>query len=375
MENKNGNTGVSKNYKKKDYITNKFMYTFDEYMKNPLILKKFKIYQLKIIAKKLNLHITGKKIILIQRIEEHYIKTYLAIKLQKIYRGYIVRESIILKGPALRNRDLCVNKNDGYSLEPINEIPYQRFYSYRDSKNFVYGFDIIFLIIELKKKGKILNPFSMSLIDDSNVRNILKIEKVIKQSYSYILDKEELEILNSNRFNNNNNNYPVRINSNQQNTHIRFEETIIINQNELTELKLKMDELRLMSITQRIENLFIEIDLLGNYTTSEWFKNLTHLELSRLFNCLYDIWHFRARLSTEVKKKICHLNDLFLMNNSRIYTNETVREHCIFVMENMIHYGVDREHKQLGALHVLSALTVVSIPARISMNWLYEAII
>jgi hypothetical protein len=143
------------------------------------------------------------------------------------------------------------------------------------------------------------------------------------------------------------------------------------NQNE-EELKIKMNEIRIFSIPQRIENLFIEIDLLGNYTTSEWFKNLSSIELSRYFNCLYDIWHFRAQLSNETKNKICNLNDPFSLNSS---SRDGILGLCLFVMENLIHCGIDIEHRQLGALYVLSALTVVSIPARISMNWLYDAII
>ena len=138
----------------------------------------------------------------------------------------------------------------------------------------------------------------------------------------------------------------------------------------------KLYNLQKETLHNRIRELFIEIDLLGNYTTSNWFKNLTILELSRFFNCLYDIWHFRAQLSSETKNKICCLNDPFSLNVSRNVTNiNSIKEHCIFVMENLIHYGIDTEHKQLGALYVLSALTVVSIPARLSMNWLYEAII
>ena len=373
MKNKNCDINVSTKYKIKDYFANTFMYTFNDYLENPNTLKKFKVYQLKIVAKKLNLHITGKKNILIQRIKEYYSKTFLAIKLQKIYRGYIIRKSILIRGPALNNRTLCVNNNDGFSLEPISEIPYERFYSYCDSANFIYGFDVVYLIIQLKKKGKILNPFSMNLFNDSNVKDILILEKVIKKSYSYILDKEEIDTLNQTS------------KHCQNNTSVRNNSSSIVENNRpqiphqtqlLEDLNIRINELRSLSINQRIENLFIEIDLLGNYTTSNWFKNLTVLELSRFFNCLYDIWHFRAQISSEIKSKICYLNDPFLLNVSRNVTNiNSIKEHCVFVMENLIHYGIDTEHRQLGALYVLSALTVVSIPARINMNWLYEAII
>jgi hypothetical protein len=43
-------------------------------------------------------------------------------------------------------------------------------------------------------------------------------------------------------------------------------------------------------------------------------------------------------------------------------------------MENMVYCGVDDEYRKIGALHVLTALTGVSIGARTSMPWLYEAL-
>ena len=43
-------------------------------------------------------------------------------------------------------------------------------------------------------------------------------------------------------------------------------------------------------------------------------------------------------------------------------------------MENMVYSGVDEDHRKIGALHVLSALTVVSSGARETMPWLYESV-
>jgi len=44
-------------------------------------------------------------------------------------------------------------------------------------------------------------------------------------------------------------------------------------------------------------------------------------------------------------------------------------------MENMVYGTRDIEYRKLGALHLLSILTVVSEEARQSMPWLYESII
>jgi hypothetical protein len=51
-----------------------------------------------------------------------------------------------------------------------------------------------------------------------------------------------------------------------------------------------------------------------------------------------------------------------------------MRKRALTIMENIIYTGIDIEYRKLGALHVLSALTLVSIPARNSLPWLYESI-
>jgi len=47
---------------------------------------------------------------------------------------------------------------------------------------------------------------------------------------------------------------------------------------------------------------------------------------------------------------------------------------CLNVLEEMVYTGVNDEYRMLGAFHCLSILTVVSIPARNSMMWLYESL-
>ena len=41
----------------------------------------------------------------------------------------------------------------------------------------------------------------------------------------------------------------------------------------------------------------------------------------------------------------------------------------------MVYTGIEREYKELGALHVLSVLTVVNCEARENMPWLYESLL
>jgi len=132
-------------------------------------------------------------------------------------------------------------------------------------------------------------------------------------------------------------------------------------------------------LTQRINDLFIEIDQLGNYTQSEWFLQLNRAEIIRYFRCMYDIWNYRAQLSIETKRKICPLRDPFgnvyhslsqLLNLS----DDQLKILCLSVMEQMILTGIDKDHKILGTFHVLTALTIVSGPARLNLPWLFESL-
>jgi hypothetical protein len=54
---------------------------------------------------------------------------------------------------------------------------------------------------------------------------------------------------------------------------------------------------------------------------------------------------------------------------------EELQAICITVMENMVHGGVDVEYQKIGALHVLSVLTLISMDARNNMRWLFESLL
>jgi hypothetical protein len=145
------------------------------------------------------------------------------------------------------------------------------------------------------------------------------------------------------------------------------------------ELFQKMETIRAKPLETRIQELFMEIDLLGNYTQSAWFNDLDKRDILRLFRYLRDIWYYRGRMSNEVKMKISSLHDPFLNNDIQTLNIsaplEDFKKICISVMENIIYTGIDTEFQKLGALHVLSALTIVSMRARQNMMWLYESLL
>lgn len=545
-------------------------YTFNDFIENKIDLYSYNLPVLKKIAKELKINTTAKKQIIINRIIEHYNKVKTCILIQRIFRGFLVRLSFRLRGPAFKNRNLCVNDKDGFTLEPINEIPFERFYSFCDKKNFVYGFDIILLYISYKKTNKMINPFSREQISPNETNNILRLENKIKLLFSYTYENNEIyeiqkyDILPSQpnrritppRYSNINifspsqyshstensflpslqNNEPtdlpsqstanyttlrsggslnhirfndddfhftetdrwtllpiqrregvsVGYNTNQSiwnsstqsrenqensilprhtsenspsfpvlqetgnvtnlhsintenwgfptlrsqtnleqtpnnnevqsyfsnltrnttaNTLRRLEEpspaTSILgfstlrsdesinnlNRNENSSqsylvtnqkylLTKKMQEIRSYPIQTRIENLFIEIDLLGNYTSSSWFNEI--IDYSVFFMSLYTIWNYRVVINNNEKKKISQLYDPFMTHtiyNTRNMLNNEIKEICVTVMENLVHCGIDEEYRKLGTYRVLMALTLVNSQARNTYNWLYDSIL
>jgi hypothetical protein len=294
------------------------------------------------IKNKYDFSLNGKKEDLISRVKFFFIKEKSVILIQSIFRMHLIKKYLKLRGPALKNRALCVNDTDFYTLDPISNIPIDSFFSYKGEGDFVYGFDLnsIISLIKNSNRDKIINPYNrenmMEIVDNINV--LIKIGNIIRKKRS-----------------------SIRVSS-------KF--------NDVSEI-LKLA--RLKPLNQRINDLFIEIDQLGNYTQSEWFSNLTRAEIIRYFRCMYDIWNYRAQLSIDTKRKICPLNDPFgngyyslsqLLNLS----DDQLKMLCLSVMEQMILTGIDKDHKILGTFHVLTALTVVSSQARANLPWLFESL-
>ena len=353
---------------------NRPLLTYNDYQKNPHCLKSYKLPQLKELAKQYKLHVSGTKPVLYDRIENFFQRSLNVLKIQRILRGYFVRFSNRLRGKGFRERKICVNDSDFYTLEPLMNIEYDDFYSYQDAKDFVYGFSIESLVMLQKQKGSIMNPYNREVFTKENLnqlRTLCRINAIIggyenkwpTHSPKTIPPPRRPQTILYNRVLDIENHF-VETRTLQHPTTIQGE------------LARKMAEIQAKSLDTRVRELFMEIDQLGNYTQSTWF-HLSSQGYMRLYRYLYDIWHFRAQLSRETQRNICSLGDPFQRLGRFIdthLTNDQLKSRCLFVMEYMVHTGVDIEYRRLGTLHVLSALTLVSLHARAAMHWLYESV-
>ena len=307
------------------------------YFADTKCLDKLKLNQLKSVAKYNSIRVSGTKTELNARITKHFDTVKASVFIQSIVRRNQLMCQMKMRGPGLKNRAICVNDTDFYTMDPISDIHYSDFFSYADANNFVYGFDLNSLSMMLQKQKVLTNPYNRCDLDYSTG------EKIIR-----LLGKERTP--------------------NQEIKHsIMF----------LT--RSKPDDVR-------IRELFYTIDHLGNYTQESWFTNLTHSKLKHFIMNLYEIWTFRANITAETKRMICPYFYPFRdglegrvsahgVNPDVLDDFEELRQVCLTVMENIIYTGINDDFKRIGAMHVLTALTHTSPDARNAIPWLYESII
>jgi hypothetical protein len=298
----------------------------------------YNLQQLKTIAKEYKLKVSGNKQQLTTRILSFLFFSNNAIKLQSIARMYLQKKYNSYHGPAFMNRSICVNTFDFLSMEDLKDIPYYQFFSYRDTEDgLVYGFDLLSLYNLLYKTvGTIKNPFNtkplvVSVIND--FRSLIRLSRLFKISII------------------------TEINPNEQ----------------------IQEQTQEQSLETRIIQLFHNIDLLGNYSQTEWFSSLNRHQIIKLMRELLDIWQYRAPLTFETKRNICPPNgNPFLNFNFNYIQNldnlNEIKKYVLNVLEKFINSGIDRDSKSLGAFYVLGAITLVNSDAAIALPWLYQAV-
>lgn len=426
-----------KTYKKR---VNPYEITYENFMRYSLDLKRYKITDLKEAAKQCSVKITGTKPTLIERITTKYGRITKAIKIQKIFRGWLIRSIIKAKGPALKNRSICTNDTDCCTLEPLEEISIYDFYSYTDSLNFTYGFNITSLIEIYKRKRVIKNPYNREKFGSCQTKNIIKI---FNTNFSLIPSyKDQYEPVKLNEQNNHTRRYTAnnirnirgrdfnRI-SEQRNSNV-FNANMSYLQRSSRMLRMEMAELeehsnfivnernsivsslinrvdtdinrhlnnlmttlpsdiitrynnlqerqRTSTINDRIRQLFLEIDSLGNYTNETWFINLSFEQCKALIRIIFEIWENRG-LTHQLKSRISpfkwpfdHIYERGIQDSEAI-TMDIVKNDLITAFELMVFTGTDNDSRNIGAMHVLSALTLISRDARAAVPWLYESVL
>jgi hypothetical protein len=307
---------------------------FNEF--NMLLQYNYNVQQLKSIVSHYKLKIGGNKSQLVTRIFSFLYLSNFITKVQKCIRGYLLRKYNKLHGPGFKNKNICTNTTDFFTMDPLAELSNKQFFSFEDADGFIYGFDLLSIYnLIYKCDGQIKNPYNRLPISSENIekfRSLLRLSHVLK--------------------------IPI-----------------------CTEIKDIHEEISIKkSIELRALSLFQNIDALGNYSNAQWFLNLGKPQMIKMIRELIDIWSYRAPLSMETKKAICPPNGnpfSRLVNFHQLHTIENideVRKFTLDILEKFVNFGIDRDNKCLGAYYVLGALTLVSEDAASSLPWLYQAV-
>jgi len=284
---------------------------------------------LKNLCKKYKLNITGNKTLLKQRLYYYLKASYYVNKIIKCWKKFINKKVIKARGPAFKNREICINKTDFFSMDSIIDISDNQFISFKDTDDTIYGFDIlsIYNLIKINKK-KSQNPYNRNILPDKLEKNINIILK-----YSKFL------------------NYNINI--------------------KITDNKPVCFKTKLIDLVQYI-------NYLGNYVNYEWFLNLNKQNKQLFIRELIDIWNYRAQLTEYIKCDIFPPtgNPFFDIVNYNSYniTEETINNYIIKIMERILKTSSNRNNQILGSNYILCALTLVNDIAATAYPWLYQSV-
>jgi hypothetical protein len=302
-----------------------------------LFMHNYNVNNLKDFLKYYKLKNTGNKNQLFHRLFSFLYLSNYAITIQKYIRGFLYRSYIKLHGPGFKNKKICTNSSDFFTMDELTTISHKQFFSFKDIDGFIYGFDIIsFNNLIYNSNGLVKNPYNRLDISNDIINKFRKLLRLSK-----ILDINIITKVN----------------------------------NIYEEISTKK------SLELRIVSLFQKMDELGNYTNNNWFMDLTREQLIKLLRELIDIWMYRAHLEEDMKKKICPPNGRpFGVINNRILNNllnteniDDLRKIVIEILEKFVSSGIDKDSKCLGTYYVLGCLTLVNQEASCALPWLFQA--
>ena len=303
---------------------------------NNLILYNYNLSQLKEFTKYYKLKKSGNKKELTDRVFNFLRNSYYIIKIQSCIRKFFCKLSISLRGPALFNKNISTNDSDFSTLDKLDDIPFYEFISWRENDN-IFSANIYSLkeLISKSAKQKCFNPYNRTPISDELKNTVIKLLKLNKiHNYNYINQEE----------------------TNNQ---------IVINK---------------QFINNKFMDICLRLDFLGNYTDINWFKTLNRRQILKFINVLYDIWNYRAQIPESTKRDICHPHGRPFLNVNLGYNflhNSEILEiqyNFIKIIENFINKAINDENASLGAMYVLSSITLVNEEAAQALPWLFQSV-
>ena len=274
------------------------------------------------------IHLKRKIIIRVDQLSDKKPKKSIIPEELKKYENDINKIILIQKhfrGWNIKRRNKSNNKEDCGTLDNIYTIPIEYYFDYIDNDGFTYAFDL-----------RTFDMISSNPYNQKTFPNDTKFKQKVENKMQFI---------------------------------------------KKTERKMKYDS-PILTEEQKYDQFLIRVfqkfDMIGQYTDTSWFNDLSLEELKRFYKGAYDMFDYRAQLPIEIRKKITKSGMMFrgMINeieflrakHKKFLQNEILRE-----MEKIVDEGEDKEYKTLGVNLILSALVEVSHNAAIALPHLVQA--
>ena len=296
------------------------------------------------------------------------------IKLQRFIRKLLYNHKYKLYGPALNNREICVNDSDFYTLDEVKDIPNDDFFSFRDAKNFVYGFHIdsitqlLFKSDEhyfeqfkkkIKNKKIIINNNSINLCYKQFINLLSNHYNKIKISNPYtrfcLDNKTKLNIITLYA----KKEYDTNLNNNNNNSNI--------SNNDILPIDMKL------FVKNKCLEIFQKIDLYGYQTDINWLYNQNTTILKIFYKKLALLWNFEFGLNHEGRYKIAQTNHVF--NNLHDIMTSRIDKYNLLdkILEPvniMVSNGETEPDRQNGCIIILYAMAFINNRCVLANPWL-----
>ena len=228
------------------------------------------------------------------------------------------------------------NTTDFYNLDPIDQIPPQYLYAYKEHNHY-YAFDITTLHEYLTQhsvtdSGDYKNPYTNVPIPPAKVAEIIATYNRTKLTGAPMDHYKEC----------------VEMSPQKQ-------------------------------LQWRSLSIFQHINKLGHYSDFMWLWQLNLRELREMYDGLCDLWNYRIYLSLEQKQQILPHYTPFsactLSQYSQIQSLNTARSIMLNEIEKFVTLGLTRDHQYTGSILVLTALVEVSREAATHMPFLVPDVV
>ena len=244
---------------------------------------------------------------------------------------HLEHEKIIIKMQRLFRKNFIkkfANTEDFYSLDPLQELDPKYLFWYRDSKEFIFGFDIRSFYKLTQSNSN--NPYNREQIP---MNAISKAHEIIKK----------------------------------RNINVNFDNSPLTEEQE--------HNLYMFGIFQKIDLL----NAAAGGVNVSWFSNLSFSDLKKYYRALEDIWNYWAELNIQQKIKIDPYNKLFKINMNYILGIPNTARNKIKLqkiilneIDTLISSAHNDSDKFTGCYYTLIALTEVSIDCANAMPWLVQ---